>query len=87
MTNLIKSTCICTRIQNYVSYLKNFVDYKFHNYVKVLVKVLFSDNNSDVFEWNWLILGTLIDIYVRYCTKQELQLLSVLLKLSPLELG
>ena len=23
-----------------------------HNKVKVLVKVLFSDNNSDVFEWN-----------------------------------
>ena len=31
MTNLIKSTFICTRIQNYVSYLKNFVDYKFLN--------------------------------------------------------
>ena len=31
----------------------------------------FSDNNSDVFEWNWLILGTLIDIYARYCTTQE----------------
>ena len=43
-----------------------------HNSVKVLVKVLFSDSNSDVFEWNWLILGILIDIYVRYCTKQEL---------------
>ena len=84
MTNWIKSTFICTRIQNYVSYLKNFVDYKFlneinfsnvhffrrifqrkilanskalvgmaggvQNYVKVLVKVLFSDNNSNVFE-------------------------------------
>ena len=43
-----------------------------HNYVKVLVNVLFSDNNSDVFKWNWLILGTLIDKYVRYYTKQEL---------------
>ena len=29
------------------------------------VKVLFSDNNSDVFKWNWLIFGILIDIYVR----------------------
>ena len=38
------------------------------------VKVLFSDNNSDVFAWNWLILGTVLDIYVRCCTKQELQL-------------
>ena len=37
-----------------------------------MVKVLFSDNNSDDFEWNWLILGTLIDIYVRYHTKQKL---------------
>ena len=27
-----------------------------HNKVKVLVKVLFSNNNSDVFEWNRLIL-------------------------------
>ena len=36
-----------------------------------LVKVLFSDNNSDVFEWNWLLLGTFIDIYVRCCTEQE----------------
>ena len=38
------------------------------------VKVLFSDNNSDVFEWNWLILETVLDIYVRCCTKQEIQL-------------
>ena len=37
-----------------------------------LIKVLFSDNNSGVFKWNWYIFGTLIDIYVRYCTKQEL---------------
>ena len=43
-----------------------------HNEGKALVKVLFSDNNSDVFEWNWLIYVTLIDIYVRYCTTQEL---------------
>ena len=35
-----------------------------------LVKVLFSDNTSDVFEWNWLILGTFI--YVKCCTKQKL---------------
>ena len=28
-----------------------------------LVKVLFSENNADVFELNGLILGTLIDIY------------------------
>ena len=34
----------------------------------VLVKVLFSDNNSDVFEW----FGTLIDIYVMCSTNQEL---------------
>ena len=30
-----------------------------------LVKVLFSENNADVFELNGLILGTLIDVYVR----------------------
>ena len=40
-----------------------------HNYVKDLVKALFSDNN--VFEWYWLSRGTLIDKYVGYCTKQE----------------
>ena len=44
-------------------FLAGFFDEKFrlidwcwaggiHNKVKVLVKVLFSDNNSDVFEWN-----------------------------------
>ena len=27
---------------------------------------------TDVIEWNWLILGTFIDIYLRCCTKQEL---------------
>ena len=45
-----------------------------HNEFKVLVKVLFSDNNSDVFEKKLLIHGTFIDTYVRYCTKQELLL-------------
>ena len=31
---------------------KNCQNYLPLNYVKVLAKVLFSDNNSDVFEWN-----------------------------------
>ena len=53
-----------------------------------MVKVFFSDNNSDVFEWNWLIFGTLIDIYVRYSTKEEYyNSVPILSKLSPLELG
>ena len=43
-----------------------------HNKVKVLVKVLLPDNNSDVFVWNYLILGTLIDTHVRCYTKQDL---------------
>ena len=31
--------------------------------LKFWLKFLFSDNNSEVSEWNWLILGILIDIY------------------------
>ena len=50
---------------NYVALIVEWSPFEF-------VKVLFSDNNSDVFEWNWLLLGTLIDMYLRCCTKQEL---------------
>ena len=32
---------------------------------------MFSDNYSDVFEWNWLILGILIDLYVRCCAQSK----------------
>ena len=56
-----------SKIMHHISFLDGFFNEKFrlidwrwsvwraggvHNKVKVLVKVLFSDNNSDAYEWN-----------------------------------
>ena len=68
-----------------------------HNYVKVLVKVLFSDNNSLIDTWiinRYIYIYKLIDIWniYRYICKvlhktRIITLLCLLWKLSPLEFG